>query len=354
MPNQFADMLEYFIRKLPGREQRHHLPPPPQRPGHRRGHRRDGPAGRGGPGGGHPVRQRRAHRQRGHGHPGHEHVHPGGGPGAGLLRHQQDPGDVRALHQDAGGRPAALCGRAGVHRLLRQPPGRHQQGHSVYEGVRHRLCGRSPICPSTPPMWAGSTSPSSASTPSPARAAPPSSWSTTSAIDLPKAMHPEFGAHRPGGDRPGGHGAAARAQSASCSSRSIWRSTSPYKLLKHAFTRDRQTAEGHSQVAFTGHPPAQGHRLRGVPARATAPSTPSSTPSTARRWTSFTFVDYKSARHHQRLRLHGRGLHPAAGPRDGKDVFGVGVSHNINLAPLRGILCAINRYQRKKEAAKAE
>ena len=33
---------------------------------------------------------------------------------------------------------------------------------------------------------------------------------------------------------------------------------------------------------------------------------------------------------------------------------GIGVSHNINLAPLRGILCAINRYQRKKEAAKAE
>ena len=38
----------------------------------------------------------------------------------------------------------------------------------------------------------------------------------------------------------------------------------------------------------------------------------------------------------------------------GEDIFGIGVSHNINLAPLRGILCAINRYQRKKEAAKAE
>ena len=30
MPNQFADELEYFIRKLPGRELRHHLPAPPQ------------------------------------------------------------------------------------------------------------------------------------------------------------------------------------------------------------------------------------------------------------------------------------------------------------------------------------
>ena len=30
----------------------------------------------------------------------------------------------------------------------------------------------------------------------------------------------------------------------------------------------------------------------------------------------------------------------------GRDIFGVGLSHNINLAPLRGILCAINRWKR--------
>ncbi|MCC8023511.1 MAG: hypothetical protein LIO46_07045, partial [Clostridiales bacterium] len=29
----------------------------------------------------------------------------------------------------------------------------------------------------------------------------------------------------------------------------------------------------------------------------------------------------------------------------GKDVFGVGVSHNINFASVKGILCAINRCQ---------
>ncbi len=36
-------------------------------------------------------------------------------------------------------------------------------------------------------------------------------------FDLPKAMHPEFGAHRPGGDRPGGQGAEARTPFTSCS-----------------------------------------------------------------------------------------------------------------------------------------
>ena len=29
---------------------------------------------------------------------------------------------------------------------------------------------------------------------------------------------------------------------------------------------------------------------------------------------------------------------------DGSDVFGVGMSHNINYASIRGVLCAINRY----------
>ena len=32
--------------------------------------------------------------------------------------------------------------------------------------------------------------------------------------------------------------------------------------------------------------------------------------------------------------------------RDGKKYWGVGLSHNINLAPLRGILSAINRAKR--------
>ena len=33
----------------------------------------------------------------------------------------------------------------------------------------------------------------------------------------------------------------------------------------------------------------------------------------------------------------------------GQDIFGVGVDHNINLAPLRGILSAINRAVTAKQ-----
>ena len=34
--------------------------------------------------------------------------------------------------------------------------------------------------------------------------------------------------------------------------------------------------------------------------------------------------------------------------QEGRDWFGVGIDHNINLAPLRGILSAINRSVRHK------
>ena len=38
--------------------------------------------------------------------------------------------------------------------------------------------------------------------------------------------------------------------------------------------------------------------------------------------------------------------------RDGKMYWGVGMSHNINLAPLRAILSAINRAKRERKRAK--
>ena len=59
----------------------------------------------------------------------------------------------------------------------------------------------------------------------------------------------------------------------------------------------------------------------------------------------FTFVDYSEHAIHSGsdskavAYIHLRAM-------NGKDVFGVGISHNISLAPLRGILSAINRAKR--------
>ena len=38
--------------------------------------------------------------------------------------------------------------------------------------------------------------------------------------------------------------------------------------------------------------------------------------------------------------------------RDGRDVFGVGLDHNISMASIKGILCAINRGIRLEKAGK--
>ncbi len=69
MPNQFADELEYFLRKLPGRERAIISL-------HPHNDRGCGVAttAAGLLAGGLPGRQRRAHRQRGHDHRGNEYV----------------------------------------------------------------------------------------------------------------------------------------------------------------------------------------------------------------------------------------------------------------------------------------
>ena len=56
----------------------------------------------------------------------------------------------------------------------------------------------------------------------------------------------------------------------------------------------------------------------------------------------FTFVDYK-----EHAITRGSDSQAVAyillRDQQGRDVFGVGMSHNINLAPLKGILSAVNR-----------
>ena len=162
--------------------QRHHLHPPPQRPRHRRGLRRAGRAGRCTARGVLPVRQRRAHRQRGRRDAGHEHVQPRRGPQAGLLRHAGHLRHLRAGDPDAHLRAHPLRRSAGVCRLLRQPSGRHRQGHGLPQGARRAPLDLPLSSRSTPTTSAAPTTPtSSASTARAARAASALCWSRTTA-----------------------------------------------------------------------------------------------------------------------------------------------------------------------------
>ena len=79
------------------------------------------------------------------------------------------------------------AGKAGVHRLLRFSPGRHQQGHACAFGASEQgMAGA--VSPHRPVGYRpGSTSRSSVSTASPERAAWPLSWTPSSASSCPAA-----------------------------------------------------------------------------------------------------------------------------------------------------------------------
>ena len=104
---------------------------------------------------------------------GAQHVHARRRPAARLLRHQPHQGRVRIFEPAAHRRAPPLCRRAGLYRLLRLAPGRHQQGHEGDARRPTRRSGRCPICRSIRRMSAAPTRRSSASTRSRARAASP-------------------------------------------------------------------------------------------------------------------------------------------------------------------------------------
>ncbi|NLI53719.1 MAG: 2-isopropylmalate synthase [Clostridiales bacterium] len=164
--------------------------------------------------------------------------------------------------------------------------------------------------------------------------------------DLPKAMHPEFGAVvQKETDRVGKELKPERIYE-------LFQAEyvdidAPYRLIRHSFA-ETTDAEGNSHVSFAGTL-AHKDTVFDVSGEGNGPIDAFFNAIRGQKMDRFTFVDYKE--HAIRsgsdsmavAYIHLRGL-------DGKDVFGVGISHNISLAPLRGILSAINRA--KKQEAK--
>lgn len=152
--------------------------------------------------------------------------------------------------------------------------------------------------------------------------------------DLPKAMHPEFGhivqveTDRVGKELPAEH-------VLELFKTHYIEATHPYELLEYAFTDQA------SQVTFSG---TLRHKdtVFQVSGSGNGPIDAFFTAIHGQKMDRFTFVDYKEhaiTRGSDSLAVAYIHLKDQAG----KDVFGVGVSPNINLAPLKGILSAINR-----------
>ena len=158
-------------------------------------------------------------------------------------------------------------------------------------------------------------------------------------FDLPKAMHPEFGRIvQAETDRVGKEISPQRIYE--LFKESYIDAAAPYQLLRHSFA-EFTDEEGQSHVTFAGT--IRHHEtVFQVQGSGNGPIDAFFNAIHGQKMDQFTFVDYK-----EHAISDGSDSMAVAyiqlRDKEGKDCFGVGISHNINLAPLKGILSAINR-----------
>ena len=158
-------------------------------------------------------------------------------------------------------------------------------------------------------------------------------------FDLPKAMHPEFGhivqveTDRVGKElKPDAIYDLFKAHYIDA--------VKPYQLVQHSFA-EFTDEEGHSHVTFWGTLQHTDTIFK-VSGDGNGPIDAFFNAIHGQKMDRFTFIDYK-----EHAVKQGSDSQAVAyihlQDENGRDWFGVGMSHNINLAPLKGILSAINR-----------
>ena len=162
-------------------------------------------------------------------------------------------------------------------------------------------------------------------------------------FDLPKAMHPEFG-HivQVETDRVGKEVSPERINE--LFHQEYIDVKEPYKLLKHAF-QESTDSEGHSHVTFWGTLQHTDTIFK-VSGEGNGPIDAFFNAIKDEKMARFSFLDYASHAITDGSDSQGVAYILLKDQRDGKEYWGVGLSHNINLAPLRAILSAINRAKR--------
>ncbi len=161
-------------------------------------------------------------------------------------------------------------------------------------------------------------------------------------FELPKAMHPEFGSVvQKETDRVGKELKPARIYELFTAE--YVDINEPYRLVKHSFS-ETTDEQGNSHVTFSGTL-AHKDTFFDVVGEGNGPIDAFFKSIRGQKMDRFTFVDYKE--HAIKSGSDSKAVaYIHLRTKDGKDVFGVGISHNISLAPLRGILSAINRAKR--------
>lgn len=164
--------------------------------------------------------------------------------------------------------------------------------------------------------------------------------------DLPKAMQTEFGhivqteTERAGTELP-------PQRIFELFRENYIEATDPYRLLRHSFAESTEETGG-SHVRFTGTL-RHTDTVFEVSGEGNGPIDAFFNAIHGQKMDRFTFVDYKE--HAVQSGSDSMAVaYIQLRDETGRDVFGVGMDHNINLAPLRGILSAINRAWQARHA----
>ena len=120
----------------------------------------------------------------------------------------------------------------------------------------------------------------------------------------------------------------------------------PYQLVQHSFAEFTDEG-GHSHVTFWGTLQHTDTIFK-VSGDGNGPIDAFFNAIKGEKMARFSFLDYASHAITDGSDSQGVAYILLQDQRDGKKYWGVGLSHNINLAPLRGILSAINRAKRAR------
>lgn len=162
-------------------------------------------------------------------------------------------------------------------------------------------------------------------------------------IKMPKAMHPEFGAIvQTACDEKGKE--LLSSEVFDLFQKEYRNVCGPYKLLNYKVSEEKNEEDYLTSVHFTGKIRSRNNEITEIEGTGSGPIGAFFSAIQKIGITDYQFVDYSE--HAISVGSDSKAISyiHLKNPQ-GKDVFGIGVSHNISYASMKGIICAINRDQ---------
>lgn len=162
-------------------------------------------------------------------------------------------------------------------------------------------------------------------------------------IKMPKAMHPEFGAVvKHACDKKGKE--LKPAEVFDLFQKEYRNVAGPYKLLNYKISEEKEESEYLTSVKFKGEISYHGGKPVKIKGEGSGPIGAFFNAVREIGITGYEFIDYNE--HAIAVGSDSKAIsYIHLKNPEGKDVFGIGVSHNISYASMKGIICAVNRDQ---------